>query len=449
MFAITGLIGSGKSLVSSIVREAGFDVLDADTLTHELYKKNVDLRKKITDAFGDEAITEDGINRPYISQIVFNSPQKLALLESIIYPILQNEIEKINPSFLEAAVLYKLPKLAEEIWVVEASEEVRKERLLQRGMSEGDIEKRTQAQRIENVELRIENNGSVEELRDKVFRILNIPNVVRTGVSLKEYTTFKIGGVAQFFAEAKNLDEVRALLGWCKKFKIPFLVLGRGSNVLFDDDGYKGLVIKSGFEAGVSLHSLIQQTANKGLGGLEKLEGIPGTVGGAIFMNAGAHGQQISDCIKNVTSIKPNGEIVKRTKEECEFSYRSSIFKKLPEIILSAEFNFTQMDIETIKKNRKEVLKWRLEKQPLQYPNAGSVFKNPANQSAGYLIESCGLKGHRIGDAEVSSLHANFIVNKGNATAKDVRALMDKITQEVKKTHGIDLEPEINDKSLV
>jgi UDP-N-acetylmuramate dehydrogenase len=176
---------------------------------------------------------------------------------------------------------------------------------------------------------------------------------------------------------------------------------------------------------------------------LEKLEGIPGSIGGAIFMNAGAHGQQISDRIKNVTSITANGEIITRTKEECKFSYRNSIFKN--EIILSAEFNFIPMPKEVINKNRKEVLAWRKEKQPLQYPNAGSIFKNPANNlSAGALIESCNLKGFSIGDAQVSELHANFIVNKGNATAKNVKALMEKIVQSVKKTHGVELEMEIH-----
>jgi UDP-N-acetylmuramate dehydrogenase len=160
-------------------------------------------------------------------------------------------------------------------------------------------------------------------------------------------------------------------------------------------------------------------------------------------MNAGAHGQQISDCVKIVTSITINGEIITRTKEECKFSYRRSIFVSLKEIIISAEFDFIPMQKEIINKNRREVLSWRKQKQPLQYPNAGSIFKNPASQSAGSLIESCGLKGFSIGDAQVSELHANFIVNRGNATAKDVKALMEKIIQSVKETHGIDLELEI------
>ena len=150
MLAITGLIGSGKSLVASVVREAGFEVLDADALAHKLYKENADLRKKIAEEFGGEALDENGINRPYVSQIVFNDEQKLCLLESIVHPILQKEIEKRNPPFIEAAVLYKWPDFAkkmQQIWLVQADENIRKERLLKKGMSEGDVERRMEAQR--------------------------------------------------------------------------------------------------------------------------------------------------------------------------------------------------------------------------------------------------------------------------------------------------------------
>jgi len=451
MFAITGLIGSGKSFVSSVIRAAGFDVLDADALAHELYERNTELRKKIAQEFGDEAITASGINRPYISNLVFSDPRKLELLESIVYPVLLDEIEKRNPVFVEAAVLHKCTELLtkmKRIWVVETSESLRKDRLLKRGLTKEDVEKRMRAQKtydIKNAE-RIINNGTTDECKKKVLELLKelIPSIIRKDISLKKYTTFKIGGNAKFFAEPKDIEEIRTLFVWCREFKIPYFVLGKGSNVLFDDDGYNGLVIKlSKFDAANSLHSLIQNAANQGLGGLEKLEGIPGSVGGAIFMNAGAHGQQISDCIKSVSSITKNGKIITRTREECGFSYRSSIFTP-EEIILSAEFNFIPMPKEIINKNRREVLTWRKAKQPLQYPNAGSIFKNPTGSlSAGALIESCNLKGFSIGDAQVSELHANFIVNRGNATAKDVKVLMEKIFQSVKEVHGIELEREI------
>jgi len=277
--------------------------------------------------------------------------------------------------------------------------------------------------------------------------------LISQNVSLKKYSTFKIGGFAKLFAEPKSIAEIRELLMFCKKNNEKFFILGNGSNILFSDKGFDGLVIKIGkkLESGKSLHDVIHAAANKGLGGIEKLEGIPGTIGGAIFMNAGAHGQQISDCIKSVVSVTTYGGIVTRTNEECKFSYRNSVFRMLDEIIVAAEFDFVPISKEIISKNRKEVLTWRREKQPLKYPNAGSIFKNPTNNlpltdshlSAGYLIDSCGLKGCRVGDAEVSELHANFIVNRGNATASDVKALMEKIVQEVKKKHGIVLEPEI------
>jgi len=170
MIAITGLIGSGKSLVASVVRNAGFDVLDADTLAHKLYKENTELQKEIAKEFGNQAFDENRINRKYMANLVFNDKQKLELLESIIHPVLQKEIEKINPPFLEAAVLYKWPEFSkkmEKIWVVEATEDVRRERLLKKGLPENDIENRIQMQpkklRFENGEFIIENNGTPED----------------------------------------------------------------------------------------------------------------------------------------------------------------------------------------------------------------------------------------------------------------------------------------------
>jgi dephospho-CoA kinase len=183
MFAITGLIGSGKSLVASVVREAGFEVLDADALAHELYRENANLRKRIAEAFGSKAITENDVNRSYISQIVFNDAQKLSLLESIIHPVLQWEIEKRKPAFMEAAVLYKwhdFAKKMQAIWIVEADESIRRERLLKKGMSESEIENRmrAQSQSIESIEwetekiVKIKNSGSQEVCIDFTKRLI-------------------------------------------------------------------------------------------------------------------------------------------------------------------------------------------------------------------------------------------------------------------------------------
>jgi len=171
MLAITGLIGSGKSLVASVVREAGFEVLDADALAHELYRENADLRKKIAEEFGDEALDENGINRPYISQIVFNDEQKLCLLESIVHPLLLREIEKRNPPFIEAAVLYKWPDFAKKmqaVWIVQADENIRRERLLKKGMSKSDVESRIGMQKnncqLSNINYKLITNNSTPEV---------------------------------------------------------------------------------------------------------------------------------------------------------------------------------------------------------------------------------------------------------------------------------------------
>jgi dephospho-CoA kinase len=185
MLAITGLIGSGKSLVASVVKEAGFEVLDADTLAHELYKEHANLRKKIAETFGNEAITENGINRLYISKIVFSEQQKLQLLESIVHPILQKEIQKRNPPFIEAAALYKWPNFAKKmqaIWIVEADKNIRRERLLKKGMSKSDIENRMRVQDAWNMKYEawdmishiehIENNNSHEVCIDFTKRLI-------------------------------------------------------------------------------------------------------------------------------------------------------------------------------------------------------------------------------------------------------------------------------------
>jgi len=171
MLAVTGLIGSGKSLVASVVREAGFEVLDADALAHELYRENAGLRKKIAEEFGKKAIDESGINRPYVSQIVFNDAQKLCLLESIVHPLLQKEIEKRNPPFIEAAVLYKWPDFAkkmQEVWIVEADENIRIERLLKKGMSKSDIESRMRMQK---------NNSKLSTLNSQLIINNSTPEV--------------------------------------------------------------------------------------------------------------------------------------------------------------------------------------------------------------------------------------------------------------------------------
>jgi len=301
---------------------------------------------------------------------------------------------------------------------------------------------------------------------------------IKKNVNLKNYSTFKIGGKAKYFVIAKNEDEIKKAILWAKKKKIPFFILGGGSNVLFSDEGFRGLVIKLRntryeirntkliAEAGVPLQKLVLETAKKGLSGLENLAGIPGTLGGAIWGNAGAFGREIGDVVEEVKVLDVRGlklEIKKLKKDDCKFGYRDSIFKKRKNwVILEATLKLKKGEKKEIEERIKEILKLRKEKQPLEFPCAGSVFKNVLIETvprkiqekfkekikngflpAGVLIEAAELKGYQIGGAKISEKHANFIVNIGNAKANDVMQLIEKIKKEVKKKFRVQLEEEI------
>lgn len=298
------------------------------------------------------------------------------------------------------------------------------------------------------------------------------------GEILANHSTFKIGGPAKFFIEATTPEELKEVIEFAKNKSLPFFVLGGGSNVLFSDDGYDGVIIKlknSGIEiqedgivkvgAGTILGQLISKMAEAGLAGLEWGAGIPGTVGGGVNGNCGAYGNAISNNVKSVTVLDENGDMKKYSKDECDFEYRSSRFKKKDnnEIILEVELELAKEDPETLKNKIKEIVLTRAKVIP-PYPSAGSVFKNlfmsdlnnetlamiPPDKikggrgmvPMGYLIEACNLKGRKIGGAMVPELHAGFIVNAGGATAKDVLALMELCKNEVKNKFGIDLEVE-------
>jgi UDP-N-acetylmuramate dehydrogenase len=301
---------------------------------------------------------------------------------------------------------------------------------------------------------------------------------IREKVLLKDCTTFKIGGPARYFFVAKNKEDLKNAILWAKKKKLPFFILGGGSNVLFSDKGFNGLVIKMQntqykirntkivAEGGVSLQKLVLESVKRGLSGLENLAGIPGTLGGAIWGNAGAFGREIGDLVEEVKILQiANGklQIVNFKKEDCKFGYRESIFKRKENwIILEAILRLKKGKKKEIEEKIKEILRLRKEKQPLEFPSAGSVFKNvPIKKvpkeirekfkekikdgflSAGVLIEAAELKGFQIGGAKISEKHANFIVNVGKAKASDVKELIEKIKKEVKKKFKIQLEEEI------
>lgn len=282
--------------------------------------------------------------------------------------------------------------------------------------------------------------------------------------SLSELSTFKIGGPASYFAEIGSKEEASAILRFCKEKGLPFFVLGKGSNVLFDDLGFKGLVVANrilgiSFEekgaatpiktfvhvgAGYSFSLLGMQTARRSLVGLEFASGIPASVGGAIYMNAGVGREQTSNCLTQVEFVDAEGELHILSKEELEFGYRTSSFQKKKGIIVGATFllSFSEAS-EMVRARQKEHLAHRIRTQPYDMPSAGCVFRNPPEMPAGLLIDQCGLKGMRVGGAEVSSLHGNFIVNREDATAKDVLLLAEQVRQKVLSKRGILLEYEI------
>ena len=280
---------------------------------------------------------------------------------------------------------------------------------------------------------------------------------IEKNVLLKDYTAFKIGGSARYFFTARTKEDLVKALIAAKKFKTPFFILGKGSNVLVSDKGFKGLVIKilnSKFriinselagQAGAMLGELASAAANNGLTGLEWATGIPGTVGGAIYGNAGTKEESIGDIIKTVEVFDVKAVKVKKlSKRECKFGYRDSIFKRRKHlIILSCRIQLKEGEKGEIKRMAEDFISARKKTQPLNLPSAGSIFKNPPGFFAGKLIEEMGLKGKKAGQAQISEKHANFIVNLGGARARDVKKLIDLIKRKAKKKFGVNLEEEI------
>jgi len=281
---------------------------------------------------------------------------------------------------------------------------------------------------------------------------------VKKNILLKNYTTLRIGGRAKYFFIAKNREDlIKAILA-AQKFKIPFFVLGSGSNVLISDKGFNGLVIKNEArnfeikgekivaESGAILDKVIESAIRAGLAGLEKGSGIPGTIGGAVYGNAGSKKNEwsISKAIESVELLFSNGKIKKVGKKWLNFSYRESRLKKMKKapVILTVFLKLRKGNSQKLKKIRKEILKERIKRIPPGF-SAGSVFKNCKNIPAGKLIEKCGLKGKKVGGVKVSEKHANFIINFKNGKASDVKKLIKLIKKEARKKFGISLKEEI------
>ncbi len=275
-------------------------------------------------------------------------------------------------------------------------------------------------------------------------------------VALAPYTTMRVGGLAALFAEPKNPEQLESIILSAKKCGIPVLVLGNGSNLLISDSGFDGLAIHLGREfaeiavcdsvltaqAGASLAAVARAAAAYSLSGLEFAAGIPGTVGGAICMNAGAYGGEIAQVILSARVLTPDG-LKTLSANELALGYRTSAVAQNGWIVLDAVFSLSNGDAEQIKQTMTDLAARRREKQPLQYPSCGSFFKRPVGHYAGALIEQAGLKGCRIGDAQVSEMHAGFIINRGHATAADIYRLMRHVQCTVQEQSGILLEPEV------
>lgn len=289
---------------------------------------------------------------------------------------------------------------------------------------------------------------SVDQLR-KYFR-----GYIGIGEPLANLTTFKIGGPADFYFEPVDGGDLTVLVNLLNEHKSPFMIIGNGSNILVSDDGYRGSAInlerglsdvefdgellKAG--AGIKLAQLVDFGIENSLHGLEMLVGIPGTLGGTLVMNAGAYGGAISDHLVEVEVIRRGG-LRKLSRDAVVFGYRYSSLED--DIVVGATFGFPRGDKDEMKRVRRELLLRRKELQPVDSPNAGTIFKNPAMNSAGRLIENCGLKGLRIGDAQISVKHANFIVNLGGASAVDVVKLIRKAREEVREKFAVILELEV------
>ncbi|MEH7441048.1 UDP-N-acetylmuramate dehydrogenase [Bacillus sp. JJ1122] len=296
----------------------------------------------------------------------------------------------------------------------------------------------------------------MKDLADKL-RELNIGSV-KENEPLANHTTMKIGGPADILIEPSTIENLKKSIDVIKNSGVKWTVIGRGSNLLVSDKGIEGAVIKLGTGldelkiegnrvtagGGMSLVNFAITISRKGLSGLEFAGGIPGSIGGAVYMNAGAHGSDVSKILEKAYVLFDDGTLEWLTNEEMKFSYRTSVLQKeRPGIVVAAIFHLKEGNKEEIVGELQKNKDYRKETQPYNYPSCGSVFRNPLPNYAGNLIEKSGLKGHRIGGAQISELHGNFIVNTGNAKAEDVLGLIQHVKDTVLDLHGVKMETEV------
>lgn len=298
---------------------------------------------------------------------------------------------------------------------------------------------------------------SVNQEIIKCFNDLLGEEKVRISEPMNRHTTFRIGGPADYFLLPSTAEEVKKILEICKEKELPYFILGNGSNLLVSDEGYCGVIIQlyrnyggitvEGTDiragAGALLSQIASAAKNASLTGFEFAGGIPGTLGGAVVMNAGAYGGEMKDVLKEVTVMTEQGEIMTIPAEKLEMGYRTSLVKKAGYLVLEAVISLKAGDVEEIKAIMKDLTEKRVSKQPLEYPSAGSTFKRPEGYFAGKLIMDAGLRGYQVGGAQVSEKHCGFVINKGNATAADVCGLMKDVQEKVQEQFGVTLEPEV------
>ncbi len=274
---------------------------------------------------------------------------------------------------------------------------------------------------------------------------------------MSKHTTFKIGGIADIYVKPESVEQIAAIIKLCVDNKEPYFILGNGSNLLVSDKGYRGVVIQiynnmesiiiddtmMKVSAGILLSKIANAAKENDLTGIEFAAGIPGTIGGGIVMNAGAYGGELSDIIDTVTVLDQGGNIITLSNEDMEFGYRTSIIEANRYIVIEATINLKKGDRATIVARMDELREARVSKQPLEYPSAGSTFKRPEGYFAGKLIMDAGLRGKSVGGAKISDKHCGFVINTGEATAKDVIGLIEEVTKEVENQYDITLETEV------
>jgi UDP-N-acetylmuramate dehydrogenase len=294
--------------------------------------------------------------------------------------------------------------------------------------------------------------GKYKDLFNKIYK----ESQVQLDAKMSEHIYFKVGGAVDILLTPDNVNQLKETITICKENEIPFYVIGNGSNILVKDGGIRGVVIKLCelnniervdnkiiAECGALLKDVSQEATDGALSGFQFACGIPGSVGGAVFMNAGAYDGEISFVIEKAEVLDDKQEIIVLSKEELNLGYRQSLVMQKGYVVLSATFNLVPGDKEKIQERVDALTTRRVDRQPLEYPSAGSTFKRPEGHFAGKLIEDAGLKGFSIGGASVSEKHAGFVINKGNGTAKDVLDVINHVKNEVQRQFGVELHPEV------